>query len=100
MSHSSTQQLMDDLRAVVAEAEALLGATEGAAGERAREARHRVSETIDKARERLGEFEEDLGKRARAAADDATRYVRDNPWQAVGVAAVAGIVIGVLIGRR
>jgi ElaB/YqjD/DUF883 family membrane-anchored ribosome-binding protein len=27
-------------------------------------------------------------------------YVRDNPWQAIGAAAAAGFLVGVLIGRR
>ncbi|MCX7056543.1 MAG: hypothetical protein NTZ79_04935 [Proteobacteria bacterium] len=26
--------------------------------------------------------------------------MRDNPWQSLGIAAVAGLVIGVLLGRR
>jgi ElaB/YqjD/DUF883 family membrane-anchored ribosome-binding protein len=30
-------------------------------------------------------------------ADD---YVRDNPWQVIGVAAVVGLVLGVLMARR
>ncbi len=32
-----------------------------------------------------------------SAGDD---YVRDRPWQSIGVAALAGIVVGVLVGRR
>jgi len=40
-----------------------------------------------------------LGK-ARNAAKDAERYVRDNPWQSVGLAAGIGLIIGVLISRR
>jgi len=27
-------------------------------------------------------------------------YVRDNPWQVVGIAAVVGVVLGVLLSRR
>ena len=37
------------------------------------------------------------GRDAMAAGDD---YVRDQPWQAVGVAAVAGLLVGFLVGRR
>ena len=36
-------------------------------------------------------------KLAAKATDD---YVRDNPWQAVGIAAMAGLVLGILISRR
>lgn len=32
-----------------------------------------------------------------SAGDD---YVRDRPWQSIGIAALAGIVVGVLVGRR
>jgi ElaB/YqjD/DUF883 family membrane-anchored ribosome-binding protein len=36
----------------------------------------------------------------RAAADAADDYVRDNPWQAVGIAAGVAFLVGYLIGRR
>jgi ElaB/YqjD/DUF883 family membrane-anchored ribosome-binding protein len=31
---------------------------------------------------------------------DGDLYVRDNPWQAVSIAAAAGLVVGVLVARR
>ena len=34
------------------------------------------------------------------AAKATDEYVHDNPWQAVGIAAVAGVVLGLLISRR
>jgi ElaB/YqjD/DUF883 family membrane-anchored ribosome-binding protein len=37
------------------------------------------------------------GRRAVRATDD---YVHDNPWQAVSVAGVVGLLLGVLISRR
>lgn len=39
-----------------------------------------------------------LKQHARDAADQATNYVKDNPWHGVGAA--VGIVLGVLLGRR
>ena len=36
-------------------------------------------------------------KNAMAAGDG---YVREQPWQAVGIAAVAGLLVGFLVGRR
>ncbi len=100
MSEASTQKLMDDLRTVVADAEALLAATANDASERARDARARATGSVEQARQRLEALERDIEKRARAAADDAHRYVRDNPWQSIGVAAAVGFVVGLLIGRR
>ncbi|MGC6389907.1 DUF883 family protein [Ewingella sp. S1.OA.A_B6] len=41
-----------------------------------------------------------ITQHARDAADQATNYVKDNPWHGVGVGAAVGIVLGVLLGRR
>jgi len=36
--------------------------------------------------------------RAREAFDASDRYVREQPWQTVGIAAVTGLLIGCLVG--
>jgi len=100
MSEVSTKTLMEDLRTLVTDAEALVSATAGDVSDRATSARRRAADSVESARARLAELEEDLKKRARAVKDDATRYVQDNPWQSIGVAAAVGVVIGVLLGKR
>ena len=100
MTDASTRTLIDDLRAVVAEAEALIAASAGEAGARAREMRDRAAESVGKARAKLEELEGDVAARAKAAAEQAASYVRENPLQSVGVAAAVGIVVGLMIGRR
>jgi len=100
MSDASTRNLIEDLRRVVEEAEALLGAQAAEAGGRAGELRAKAGETVEKARARLEELEADLTARAKHAAEDATRFVRENPWPAVGIAAAAGLLVGVLLARR
>jgi len=100
MKQTSTERLMGDLRAVLEDAESLLTATAGQAGERIQEARDRAKETVRAARERLGETQEEITRRAREAAKDADKYVHDNPWQAVGIAAGVAFVIGLLVSRR
>ena len=37
---------------------------------------------------------------ARQLTKTTDSYVRDNPWQVVGIAAVVGVVLGVLMSRR
>ena len=100
MQEASTQKLMQDLRAVIADAEALMAATAGTAGTEIREARERAEESLGQARARLETFEEELQAHAKAALDDADAYVRENPWQSIGIAAAVGLVLGLLIGRR
>lgn len=41
-----------------------------------------------------------LRQHARDMADHANSYVRDKPWQGVGIGAAVGIVIGLLLARR
>jgi ElaB/YqjD/DUF883 family membrane-anchored ribosome-binding protein len=100
MREATTQKLMEDLRTVVADAEALLAATAHDVSDKARGARERATGSVEQARRRLEELEKDIKARAKAAADDASRYVSDNPWQSIGVAAAVGVVIGLLLGRR
>jgi ElaB/YqjD/DUF883 family membrane-anchored ribosome-binding protein len=38
--------------------------------------------------------------RARTGARVTDHYVREQPWQAVGITAVAGLLVGFLLGRR
>lgn len=99
-SDVTTDKLVADLKAVVQDAEALLRATSAQTGEKIQEARARAEDSLRQARARLTQVEEEALKRARELADATEEYVRDNPWQAVGIAAGIGLVLGVLISRR
>jgi ElaB/YqjD/DUF883 family membrane-anchored ribosome-binding protein len=96
----SASQLIDDLTAVIKDAESLLRVTAAQTGDKVEEIRARAEETVRNAKARLGEVEEQALERAREFAGDADEYVRGNPWQAVGIAAGIGIVIGMLMSRR
>jgi len=91
---------MEDLRLVVADAEELLRATANQAGEGAAVARARIQENLQVVKGRLASAEDVLIERTRDAAKDADRYVHDNPWQAVGVSACVGAIVGMMISRR
>ena len=92
----SAEKLAADLRLVISDAEALLRATVGEAGETAAAARAKMQESLESAKLKLGPLGEEAAEQARAADG----YVRANPWQAVGIAALAGIALGLLISRR
>lgn len=96
----TTDDLLEDLKAVVRDAEALLRATEGQVGEKIAEARARAEESLGSARERLGVAAADLGTRARSAAHSTDGYVKENPWTAVAVAVGVGFLLGSLNRRR
>ena len=95
-SEATAGKLAADLRQVVSDAEALLRATAGDVGESVEAARAKVQDSLDSARIKLGSLGEEYAEQARAADD----YVRGHPWQAVGIAVLAGIALGLLISRR
>jgi ElaB/YqjD/DUF883 family membrane-anchored ribosome-binding protein len=96
---ATVEALFEDLRAVVRDAEALLRATEGEAGEKIAEIRARAAQSLHAARERLDEAGAGVGERARSAARSTDAYVHENPWAAVAIAAGIGFLVGSL-GRR
>jgi ElaB/YqjD/DUF883 family membrane-anchored ribosome-binding protein len=103
MSESTTvarQQLMTDLKAVVADTEELLKATAGAAGDRVAAARARAEGTLKAAKEKLAGLDEEVLERAKHTAKATDEYVHEHPWSAIGIAAAAGLLVGVLIARR
>jgi ElaB/YqjD/DUF883 family membrane-anchored ribosome-binding protein len=89
MDSDSADNLMNDLRAVIANAEELLRATAGDSGERLQEVRARAEESLRAAREHL-----------KGAGTELDSQVRAHPWAAVGIAAAIGLVAGVLLARK
>jgi ElaB/YqjD/DUF883 family membrane-anchored ribosome-binding protein len=96
----SADQLIDDLTAVIRDAENLLRATAAQTGDKVEEMRARAEASVRMAKERLSGLEDEALKHARVLAGEAEEYVRGNPWQAVGIAAGVGLVLGLLMSRR
>jgi ElaB/YqjD/DUF883 family membrane-anchored ribosome-binding protein len=96
----NTDKIVQDLKVVVADAEELLRATAGQAGERAAAARERIERSLERAKVKLSEVESLVSEKTREMAHATDQYVHENPWRAVGVAAGIGLIIGLLISRR
>jgi ElaB/YqjD/DUF883 family membrane-anchored ribosome-binding protein len=96
----SAGQLIDDLTSVIRDAENLLRATAAQTGDKVEEMRARAEESVRQAKARLEGIEEEAIAHARALAGEADEYVKGNPWQAVGIAAGIGLVLGLLMSRR
>jgi ElaB/YqjD/DUF883 family membrane-anchored ribosome-binding protein len=93
-------QIVQDIKAVVSDAEALMHATAGDVSERAVKARARAEESLRHARNRIIELEQQMMERAKAAAQATDGYVHENPWPSIGIAAGVAFVAGLLVGRR
>lgn len=62
--------------------------------------RGKVEAAIAAAKQGLVEGTDQLRRQARQAATTADDYVHDNPWQALGMAALVGAAVGFLVSRR
>ena len=100
----SKQKLIEDFDAVVKDTEKLLKALAASGAEKGSALSASAEQSLKAARERLEELQEGVVERSRAAAKATDDYVRENPWQSVGIAAaiaaVAGFVMGLIINRR
>lgn len=100
MMNLSREALLDDFSMILGEAEDLLKRAGNATGEKAKDLRAQVEAKLLAAKLRLQELEGEAMDRARAPARVTDDYVHRNPWSAIGAAAVAGFLVGVVISRR
>ena len=100
LASGNKQRFVSDMKVVVSDAEEILRATAGVAGEKMTDLRERIGERLRDAKLRLADAEAALVDKTKAAARATDDYVNDNPWQAVGIAAGVGLLLGIIIGRR
>ncbi|HEY1461110.1 MAG TPA: DUF883 family protein [Casimicrobiaceae bacterium] len=96
----SRDALVKDFTEVLTEADALLKQATKESGEKASDLRAQVEAKLRNAKMKLQDMQDDALDRAKATARATDEYVHDNPWQALGVAAAVGVLIGLLISRR
>jgi ElaB/YqjD/DUF883 family membrane-anchored ribosome-binding protein len=101
---NTKSRLIEDFNAVIEDTERLLKALAATGAEKGTALRTSAEQSLSAARESLRELQDDAMERSRAAAKATDEYVRDNPWQSIGVAAgvavLAGLLIGVMLNRR
>lgn len=93
-------QLMGDFKALMADAEALIKATAHHEEGPLSTIRSKALDTLNNARESFSAVEDTLTEKAKVVAESTDDFVHRNPWEAVGVAAGLGLLIGLFIGRR
>jgi ElaB/YqjD/DUF883 family membrane-anchored ribosome-binding protein len=99
-AENGRERLVDDVAAVLAEAEEMLKRATLETGDKARDLRSQVETQLLRAKLKLQEIEGQAIDHAKAAARATDDYVHDNPWQAIGIAAALGLAVGLLMNRR
>ena len=103
-TQAAREKLVADFTAIVEDSEQLLRAMASAGGEKAQALRGDLERRVRDARLRIDEIKGAAGERALATARQADDYVHEHPWESIaigaGIAAVIGIVVGLLLSRR
>ena len=96
-SPATREKLMEDVKTLTKDVQDLLKVTASVVGGKASEARERVQASLKVAQDKLGTVHESAKAKGAEAAVAADEYVRDNPWNAVGIAAGLGLLVGLVI---
>jgi len=100
----SRDKLLDEFHAVVAETEELLKSVASLGSDQAGVLKGNVDDALASASERVVDIRDRYLAQVEAAAKATDEYVRENPWRAIGIVAVAsvavGLVSGLVIARR
>lgn len=97
---ASTEQLKEDLRNLSHTVEELIHATADDSRSNIAELRERAQKRLQDTRARLEARGEKIYASAKEQMDATDRYVHENPWTSIGIGAAAGVVLGLLLGRR
>lgn len=99
-TQEARDQLIEDFKKVIGDAEELLKVTANETSGKVGEVRERAEANLREARRKLQVMENDLITQTKAAAKATDQLVHENPWQAVAIAAGVGLLFGILSGRR
>jgi ElaB/YqjD/DUF883 family membrane-anchored ribosome-binding protein len=91
---ASRDKLVEDVKVLSKDVQELLKATASVVGEKAAEARVKVEESLKVAQDKLSTVQETVKAKGKEAVAVTDEYVRDNPWNAVGIAAGVGFLLG------
>lgn len=95
-ANNASTQTIDDLKALLHDAEQALSGAGDVAEDKIAELRDRMRTALEKG----GNAYQHARECAREKLGQADDYVRTHPYQAVGTAVAVGAIIGLLIGRR
>lgn len=92
--------LSRELRDFLSDIEDLVKSMTSLTGGELERAREKLTERVGVARESLEALSGEVSERAMKTAKATDAYVREQPWQAVGIGAGLGLLLGLFIARR
>lgn len=100
MLESNLKAINKDVNILVKDAQALFQEAAALTGDKAEEVRNRGMRMLDAALEKARVAQADALLAGKEMAASADVFVKENPWRTVATAAGAGILLGLIMGRK
>jgi len=97
-SRQARVAVREEVRKLIAGVENLLRCVRDAADPEVVRVRAEVESAVAGTKRALAERAGQVGRQASVTLEAGDRYVHEQPWQAIGVAAISGLVLGLLLG--
>lgn len=94
------EELLGEIRDILTSAEELFDEKSKAGSEELKRLKESLNSRIDKAKQRFAILQEDAMSNAKNIAKQTDSLVQENPYKAIGVAGLIGLLLGVLISKR
>ena len=100
MFEANIHNVRTDVKNLVKDAQALFDEASSVGGAKAEELRAQGMKLLDAAIDNAQHVQKVAIEKGKKVAHETDAYVHDHPWQAVGISAAVGVLIGMLIARR
>ncbi|WP_018607441.1 DUF883 family protein [Uliginosibacterium gangwonense] len=92
--------LMKDIKVVAEDADSLIKDVGNATVEEVSATRANIENSIGAVRTKLHDVRTTVGHKVGCVANCTHAYVNQHPWKSIGLASIAGLMIGFLLRRR
>jgi ElaB/YqjD/DUF883 family membrane-anchored ribosome-binding protein len=89
-----------EFHSFVADIEDLIKSTANLTGDELNRAKAKLNHRIEAAKTTAEDMSKTIVDRARKTAETTNTYVHEQPWNAIGAGAAAGLLVGYLLARR
>lgn len=99
-SKITTSPLSAEFQNIIQDFESLLKEADSLAGTEFKDVKEKLMTRLTSAKEELSQKGEDFTDKLQETGTDISEKISDEPWKAIGTAALAGLLIGYLFARR
>ncbi|QIW15165.1 hypothetical protein A4G20_01790 [Pasteurellaceae bacterium RH1A] len=94
------EELTNEIQEILRSAEELFSDKSESTAEELEKLKAKLNRNIKKAKGQFASLQDNAVETTKQAVKQTDAYVQDNPYKAIGVAGVVGLLLGVLISKR